>query len=82
MLFAVVHQTRANSCLNPSSLCNMPQRLYLGSKLGRTFSVPSSANIFFHIGLSADATQADVQKLFENYGRLLECRVMTGNQIL
>jgi len=28
--------------------------------------------------LSAEATQADVQKLFENYGRLLECRVMTG----
>lgn len=60
----------------------MPQRLYLGSELnGRTLTVALDMD-FFHVGLSAEATQADVQKLFENYGRLLECRVMTGEQIL
>jgi len=60
----------------------MPQRLYLGSELnGRALTVASDMD-FFHAGLSAEATQADVQKLFENYGRLLECRVMTGEQIL
>lgn len=33
------------------------------------------------LGLAADATTADVEKLFENYGRMAECRVMTGTSL-
>lgn len=29
-------------------------------------------------GLPTDAQQSDVQKLFEGYGPIIECRVMTG----
>ena len=53
----------------------MARRLYLGSAL-----------ILFHdrllahayAGLPPDARAEDVQKMFDGYGRIVDCRVMTG----
>lgn len=58
----------------------MARRLYLGSKAHVSFI----SLVFFFLmqsppGLSADARSEDVSKLFEGYGNIIDCRVMTGS---
>ena len=55
----------------------MSRRLYLGSE------DVSSSNTFDFIkrcslGLPTDARSEDVSKFFDGYGRIIDCRVMTG----
>ena len=54
----------------------MARRLYLGSK-----AYPTSEHCHltvFGTGLPTDARSDDVSKFFEGYGRIIDCRVMTG----
>ncbi len=37
-------------------------------------------SIFLFIGLPNDARSEEVQKFFEGYGRIVDCRVMTGKK--
>lgn len=54
----------------------MSRRLYLGSKNSLILLINT-----FHsetTGLPTDARTEDVQKFFDGFGRIIDCRVMTG----
>ena len=64
----------------PSLSTTMARRLYLGS----TDSSPCLYKINFDhrsccAGLPPDARSEDVAKFFDGYGRIIDCRVMTGS---
>jgi len=63
------------SCL-PTTTTTMSRRLYLGSKNSLILLINT-----FHsetTGLPTDARTEDVQKFFDGFGRIIDCRVMTG----
>jgi len=67
------HQKRSLVYQPPTT---MSRRLYLGSKnplilLINTFHSETT-------GLPTDARTEDVQKFFDGFGRIIDCRVMTG----
>jgi len=54
----------------------MSRRLYLGSTFRPSLvSGPSSPQC---PGLPTDVRSEDVSKFFDGYGRIVDCRVMTG----
>jgi RNA recognition motif-containing protein len=57
----------------------MARRLYLGSM--DTFPIFQFLTFTFIItlGLPPDARSDDVSKFFDGYGRIIDCRVMTGS---
>lgn len=59
----------------------MSRRLYLGSER----FMPAHLELLlraYSAGLPADVRSEDVSKLFEGYGRIVDCRVMTGEFLL
>ena len=56
----------------------MSRRLYLGSKDVPFFNTFSFL-IEWSSGLPTDARSEDVSKFFDGYGRIIDCRVMTGS---
>jgi len=54
----------------------MSRRLYLGSK--RLPLLLSSTYLNDLLGLPTDTRSEDVSKFFDGYGRIVDCRVMTG----
>ena len=56
----------------------MSRRLYLGSR-SLFDSCSTSSDIGYLTGLPADTRSEDVSKLFDGYGRIIDCRVMTGS---
>jgi hypothetical protein len=70
-------QTYSLLQLKPPS--SMARRLYLGSG-SPFFSVYRHATVdCCYTGLPPDARSDDVSKFFEGYGRIIDCRVMTGS---
>lgn len=59
----------------------MSRRLYLGSR-SLFDSCSTSSDIGYLTGLPADTRSEDVSKLFDGYGRIIDCRVMTGSSIV
>jgi len=57
----------------------MSRRLYLGSKCLSFPLVYYPIYSVFTSGLPTDARSEDVSKFFDGYGRIIDCRVMTGN---
>ena len=55
----------------------MTRRLYLGSMLLCDLVSFSWTN-FHSSGLPHDVRQEEVTKFFDGYGRIIDCRVMTG----
>jgi RNA recognition motif len=54
----------------------MTRRLYLGSM---TLSLsPYAQSLTCCLGLPHDVRQEEVTKFFDGYGRIVDCRVMTG----
>lgn len=60
----------------------MSRRLYLGSMspLGLSLLNPSHPRHTI-TGLPTDARSEDVQKFFDGFGRIIDCRVMTGRSL-
>jgi len=57
----------------------MARRLYLGSTNNfRRLSVDATDRVRF-TGLPPDARAEDVAKFFDGFGRIIDCRVMTGS---
>lgn len=57
----------------------MARRLYLGSTNNfRRLSVDATHRLRL-IGLPPDARAEDVAKIFDGFGRIVDCRVMTGS---
>ena len=56
----------------------MSRRLYLGSAHISLFLTQSQNQFLLSPGLPADTRSEDVNKFFEGYGRIVDCRVMTG----
>jgi len=56
----------------------MSRRLYLGSKGVPSFNTFNFLNVNGSLGLPTDARSEDVSKFFDGYGRIIDCRVMTG----
>lgn len=56
----------------------MARRLYLGSKSAQCVCTCAIHPRFRSIGLPPDARSDDVAKFFDGYGRIVDCRVMTG----
>ncbi|KAH0830731.1 hypothetical protein J3R83DRAFT_2209 [Lanmaoa asiatica] len=57
----------------------MARRLYLGSKSAQTDCKCVIFTKARSIGLPPDARSDDVAKFFDGYGRIVDCRVMTGD---
>jgi|ERR1700691_2390982 RNA recognition motif-containing protein len=57
----------------------MARRLYLGSERLNIFVHQHTAVDLYSTGLPPDARSDDVSKFFEGYGRIIDCRVMTGS---
>lgn len=57
----------------------MARRLYLGSKSPQSDCSCATFTGFPSIGLPPDARSDDVAKFFDGYGRIVDCRVMTGD---
>lgn len=56
----------------------MSRRLYLGSEYSLVIPL-MIAYLGIGAGLPTDARPEDVQKHFDGYGKIVDCRVMTGN---
>jgi hypothetical protein len=56
----------------------MSRRLYLGSKRRLSLICLLTLTVIIS-GLPTDARSEDVSKFFDGYGRIIDCRVMTGN---
>jgi hypothetical protein len=54
----------------------MARRLYLGSKSAMERSTHHS--LILSAGLPPDVRSDEVGKIFDGYGRITDCRVMTG----
>jgi RNA recognition motif. (a.k.a. RRM, RBD, or RNP domain) len=60
-------------------ITTMARRLYLGSKISFV-SFNTLGDLFYcRSGLPPDVRSEDVAKLFDGYGRIIDCRVMTGS---
>lgn len=57
----------------------MARRLYLGSKSAQSDCRYAIFRRFRSIGLPPDARSDEVAKFFDGYGRIVDCRVMTGD---
>jgi hypothetical protein len=57
----------------------MARRLYLGSKSAKSGCHCATFTRFRSLGLPPDARSDDVAKFFDGYGRIVDCRVMTGD---
>lgn len=58
----------------------MARRLYLGSKAKLSlFTTVYIIDVTYYPGLPTDTRPEDVAKFFEGYGRIIDCRVMTGS---
>jgi len=58
----------------------MARRLYLGRRVFFKVSCPFfAADLSRNPGLPPDARSDDVAKFFDGFGRIVDCRVMTGS---
>src|SRR5260221_9961966 len=67
-------------CVSPlvSSLIPMSRRLYLGSMCASLSQFPLSSSSSLLAELPPDTRSEDVSKFFDGYGKIIDCRVMTG----
>ena len=56
----------------------MARRLYLGSTSFPHFFTQGHPGPILLLGLPPDARSEEVNKFFDGYGRIVDCRVMTG----
>jgi hypothetical protein len=61
-----------------SSLITMSRRLYLGSMCASLSQLPLSSSSPLLAELPPDTRSDDVSKFFDGHGKIIDCRVMTG----
>jgi len=61
-----------------SSLIAMSRRLYLGSMCASLSQLLLSSSLPLLAELPPDTRSDDVSKFFDGYGKIIDCRVMTG----